>query len=379
MNTAQVNFSSMDYAKFSNQDENDSGYTELNTAFTSFEKQYQMNFNVTDMETENIFEQRNFNQECEDDASDFYPSDPDDTIGEGTSKIKIEQKRKKYQTRALKIFRDLTENMSAPWRDELDVDNAFISNMYKFNEEKQRWVKKGPVVIFLLKKQFRLVTYNLYGQQAPSLNIKLWEFMSKYSKNDDHKILISSFGRNFKNKVLINTSIAYLKDVIDTSRLNEYELSLIQNKKVNICNSTVIPYPEEDSSNIVFYFKATEDLKRFMEAFDKACNELYYIGCQKRYNTFINEQPVLNYQDHPVNKVCQYPYKNQDLFIALSQRGFEYKPIEDETGKLLNDRVKCSFCGTSYAGWFTNYDSIDSVHRQHHNSIQYRCPFLNIN
>jgi len=44
--------------------------------------------------------------------------------------------------------------------------------MYKFNEEKQRWVKKGPVVIFLLKKQFRLVTYNLYGQQAPSLNIK---------------------------------------------------------------------------------------------------------------------------------------------------------------------------------------------------------------
>ncbi|ORY20072.1 hypothetical protein LY90DRAFT_517115 [Neocallimastix californiae] len=124
MNTAQVNFSSMDYAKFSNQDENDSGYTELNTAFTSFEKQYQMNFNVTDMETENIFEQRNFNQECEDDASDFYPSDPDDTIGEGTSKIKIEQKRKKYQTRALKIFRDLTENMSAPWRDELDVDNA---------------------------------------------------------------------------------------------------------------------------------------------------------------------------------------------------------------------------------------------------------------
>jgi len=66
------------------------------------------------------------------------------------------------------------------------------------------------------------------------------------------------------------------------------------------------------------FFNNNKDLKRFMEAFDKACNELYYIGCQKRYNTFINEQPVLNYQDHPVNKVCQYPYKNQDLFIAVS-------------------------------------------------------------
>jgi len=41
-------------------------------AFTSFEKQYQMNFNVTDMETENIFEQRNFNQECEDDGKYIY-------------------------------------------------------------------------------------------------------------------------------------------------------------------------------------------------------------------------------------------------------------------------------------------------------------------
>jgi len=114
--------------------------------------------------------------------------------------------------------------------------------------------------------------------------------MSKYSKNDDHKILISSFGRNFKNKVLINTSIAYLKDVIDTSRLNEYELSLIQNKKVNICNSTVIPYPEEDSSNIVFYFKATEGNNKIVFFSASFCLYIYIIICFNhffQYSVFI--------------------------------------------------------------------------------------------
>jgi len=50
--------------------------------------------------------------------------------------------------------------------------------MYKFNSEKRRWVKKGPIVIFILSKQFRLVTYNLYGQQTPSLNIKCIYFPS---------------------------------------------------------------------------------------------------------------------------------------------------------------------------------------------------------
>jgi len=82
--------------------------------------------------------------------------------------------------------------------------------------------------------------------------------MASYSRSDNHKILINSFGRNFKNKVTISTTVTYLKDIIDTSLLNERELKLIQNEKVSICNSTVIPYPEDSSSNIVFYFKATE-------------------------------------------------------------------------------------------------------------------------
>jgi len=36
----------------------------------------------------------------------------------------MEEKRKKYQNRGLKIFRDLTENLSAPWKNELDPNNA---------------------------------------------------------------------------------------------------------------------------------------------------------------------------------------------------------------------------------------------------------------
>jgi hypothetical protein len=377
MDTTPMNFTDMNSIKHPYQDENDSGYTELNMVFSNFDKQCRMDSPESD--EDNIFEeQNNFTQECEDDASDFYPSDQEDMSGIYEIKSRIEQKRKKYLVRAVKIYKDLTENMSAPWKDELTLDDVFISNMYKFNIQKQRWVKKGPIVIFLLKKQFRLVTYNLYGQPIPSLNIKLWEFMASYSRSDNHKILINSFGRNFKNKVTISTTVTYLKDIIDTSLLNERELKLIQNEKVSICNSTVIPYPEDSSSNIVFYFKATEDLKRFKKAFDDACHELYCIGCKKRYETFLNEQPILNYQDHPVEKSCRYPYNNPDLFVALSERGFEYKPIEDETGKILTDRIKCCFCGTSYAGWISDQTSINIMHKLYCDSKHYEFPYLNI-
>ena len=71
-------------------------------------------------------------------------------------------------------------------------------------------------------------------------------------------ILLNSFGRNFKNKVFINTSVAYLRDIIDTTRLTEKEKNLIQNEKVNICNSTVLPYPENGASKIVFNFRLPE-------------------------------------------------------------------------------------------------------------------------
>jgi len=39
-------------------------------------------------------------------------------------KSRIEQKRKKYLVRAVKIYKDLTENMSAPWKDELTLDDV---------------------------------------------------------------------------------------------------------------------------------------------------------------------------------------------------------------------------------------------------------------
>jgi len=382
MDTTSMNFSNMDYMKSSYQDEKDSGYTELNLnmskmSFSGFNADTPTN---SEMETENDFsiieeDEERFPQDCEDDASDFYPSDPED-YPYVSEKVNIEEKRKKYQSRGLKIFKDLTENMSAPWKDELDGNNAFLSNMYKFNDEKKRWVKKGPVAIFILSKQFRLVTYNLYGQQTPSLNIKLWEFMSKFYRINNNMILLNSFGRNFKNKVLINTSVAYLKDIIDTSRLSEQEFNLIQNEKVNICNSTVLPYPEEDASKIIFSFKETGELARFKEAFDKVCNDLFVYNCQKRYSTFCSEQPVLTHQDHPTDKLSKYPYMNNDLFVALAKCGFEYKPIEDETGKLLNDRVVCSFCGATYAGWFINCESILTVHKEHRNAIAYKCPFV---
>ena len=94
---------------------------------------------------------------------------------------------------------------------------------------------------------------------------KVWEFMSKYSISNEKMILLNSFGRNFKNKVFINTSVAYLKDMIDTTRLTEKEkelIQLIQNEKVNICNSTVLPYPEDQSSKIVFNFRLPEGKKK---------------------------------------------------------------------------------------------------------------------
>ena len=56
-------------------------------------------------------------------ASDFYPSDPED-VPFISMNVSMEEKRKKYQNRGLKIFKDLTENMSAPWKGELDGDNA---------------------------------------------------------------------------------------------------------------------------------------------------------------------------------------------------------------------------------------------------------------
>jgi len=383
MDSSQMNISEMDYTKNSfQQDEKDSGYTEMNMNFQSFNQNYPDTKSInnnTEMDTEGDYSfsegQNNYSQECEDDASDFYPSDPED-VPFISMNVSMEEKRKKYQNRGLKIFKDLTENMSAPWKDELDGDNAFLSNMYKFNEEKKRWVKKGPVAIFILPKQFRLVTYNLYGLQTPTLNIKLWEFMSKYSISNDRMILLNSFGRNFKNKVFINTSVAYLRDIIDTTRLTEKEKNLIQNEKVNICNSTVLPYPENEASKIVFNFRLPEELERFKSAFNKICNDLYIHNCQERYVTYITEQPILNHQGNPIDKCCQYPYSNTDLFIALSRLGFAYKPIEDETGKILNDRVVCSFCGATYAGWFMDIGSIETVHRQHRNAIFYKCPFV---
>jgi hypothetical protein len=382
MDATQMNFADMEYSKNPfQQDEKDSGYTDM--GFPTFEQQFTDPnlFNNTEMDTENDYsleeeQARNtFLQECEDDASDFYPSDPED-IPFISANVSMEEKRKKYQNRGLKIFRDLTENLSAPWKNELDPNNAFLSNMYKFNSEKRRWVKKGPIVIFILSKQFRLVTYNLYGQQTPSLNIKLWEFMSKFSRTTDKMILFNSFGRNFKNKVFIDTSVVYLRDMLDTSRLTDKEKSLIQNEKVNICNSTVIPYPEDESSQIVFSFRTPEELTRFKNAFDKVCNDLYIDNCQERYYTYLSEQPVLNYQGNPVDKFCKYPYANNELFVSLSKLGFAYKPIEDETGKLLNDRVVCSFCGATYAGWFMDVGCIETVHRQHHNAVLYKCPFV---
>lgn len=364
-------------------DGKDSGYTEINAfSYSTFKPTNTSNTEsecTTDIDMDNdsdSFEEKNdFSQTCDDDASDFYPSDPEDLpyISAHTS---IEQKRKRYQTRGLKIFRDLTENLSAPWRNELDGGNAFLSNMYKFNDEKKRWVKKGPIVIFILPNQFRLVTYNLYGQQAPSLNIKLWEFMSKYYKTNSNMLLFNSFGRNFKNKVYITTSTVYLKDIVDATKLTPNELSLIQTEKVNICNSTVVPYPEMNASKILFVFKLEEDLKRFKMAFDKVCNDLFIFNCQKRYNTYINKQSVLNFQEHMTDKFCQYPYVNNELFMALAKYGYEYRPMEDENGEIHNSRVVCSYCGASYDGWFTDCKGIEVVHREHANAKLYKCPFV---
>ncbi|ORX42826.1 hypothetical protein BCR36DRAFT_336799 [Piromyces finnis] len=382
MNTSQISFTDVEYSKNSfQQDEKDSGYTDIGFPAINQQFQDQNLSNNIEMDTENnyIYEEETagntFLQECESDASDFYPSDPED-VPFISSNVSMEEKRKKYQNRGLKIFRDLTENLAAPWKDELDPNNAFLSNMYKFNDEKKRWVKKGPVAIFILPKQFRLVTYNLYGQQTPSLNIKLWEFMSKYSKATDRMFLFNSFGRNFKNKVFIDTSIVYLRDMVDISRLTEKEKSLIHNEKVNICSSTVIPYPEDESSKIIFSFRMPEELLRFKNAFNKVCSELYINNCQERYYSYLSEQPVLNYQGNPIDKLCKYPYVNNELFVSLSKCGFAYKPIENENGELLNSRVVCSFCGATYSGWFGDVESIETVHRQHHNAIQYNCPYI---
>jgi len=71
-----------------------------------------------------------------------------------------------------------------------------------------------------------------------------------------------------------------------------------------------------------------------------------------------------------------YFYFSYFILKKLSRLGFAYKPIEDETGKVLNDRVVCSFCGASYAGWFMDIGSIETVHRQHRNAILYKCPFV---
>jgi len=101
----------------------------------------------------------------------------------------------------------------------------------------------------------------IYEKKKKKKKLIVWEFMSKFSRTTDKMILFNSFGRNFKNKVFIDTSVVYLRDMLDTSRLTDKEKSLIQNEKVNICNSTVIPYPEDESSQIVFSFRTPEGKK----------------------------------------------------------------------------------------------------------------------
>ncbi len=86
--------------------------------------------------------------------------------------------------------------------------------------------------------------------------------MSKYSISNEKMILLNSFGRNFKNRVFINASVAYLKDMVDTTRLTDKEKDLIKNEKVNICSSTVMPCPENESSKIVFHFRLPEGKKK---------------------------------------------------------------------------------------------------------------------
>ncbi|KAI9203375.1 uncharacterized protein BJ171DRAFT_150656 [Polychytrium aggregatum] len=114
----------------------------------------------------------------DDDASDFFPSDGDEDGPVFTRLTK--SSRDKYLHRAQKINGAM---MLVFQSTNIQFQGPYLANYRKRNEDEKRWVKKGPVVIYItdgglhtgyssVSKIPRILAYYAYGDYSVALNME---------------------------------------------------------------------------------------------------------------------------------------------------------------------------------------------------------------
>jgi hypothetical protein len=75
-------------------------------------------------------------------------------------------------------------------------ENAFVVNLYRFSLSKNKWNKKGPVILYIHNN--RMIANYIFGDKIVALNFQVYEHLANYAKMDSiqRKFVFSSMGFN---------------------------------------------------------------------------------------------------------------------------------------------------------------------------------------
>ncbi|KAJ3109396.1 hypothetical protein HDU97_006641 [Phlyctochytrium planicorne] len=294
-------------------------------------------------------------QKLEDDASDYFASDIEESEDRSTPMSKERRK----------VRGDLTiARMSSYFKTNYPVPavNIFQANgdppfwyarLRKFNEEENRWVEKGPVVILIVPCrpeapwEARVVAHFTFGTQSAAVNMPITAFHANAIVSKGRRALVSSFGCNIIGKAFITQQPRKLREVLaplntkDTQRLMEAEgikttdamaalpaeiasrmkkskskinvrhsegssenssperSSILNSSSVGAgnsdylyeCRTTVVGVKEEGCSLFVFRFESSKDTASFHERFVRASSDYDRSLAEQRLMTFMTPQP----------------------------------------------------------------------------------------
>lgn len=133
-------------------------------------------------------------------VSDYMDSDTEDFVPTG-----LLLKREKFRARYKTFIEPKVSTRHNPQQDSI-VDwfpgyrvECFAADAYRFNLNKQRWVRKGPVIVCLMRAEdgkHRMLAYYLHGTMSVAFNTTMFPFMGQYVRFDRSKCVFATGGRN---------------------------------------------------------------------------------------------------------------------------------------------------------------------------------------
>ncbi|KAI9104581.1 hypothetical protein DFS34DRAFT_645279 [Phlyctochytrium arcticum] len=299
----------------------------------------------------------------DDTASQYYPSD--DETEEGLQGPRPSPQM--WKTRAETVLASLSQAYQLNAKDL----PHWIARLRKFNKYEQRWMDKGPVLVYSPPGRPDWLCANyLYGMRNVALNMKIPEHWTRYQSFNGRYAMFSTCGHNGTFQSTWQFAYVPVANLIPLEKLTLEQQQEAFNSSVMRFDHRIVPVQEKSASILLLKFadlagqvSGEELCDQFRVKMGEQVRCVQALAYEARYKSFTEPQSVWG-----VNRVSMYG-QNKDFVAKLAGTGMTWHPHESL------EQIICTQC----AGNFTFSDPSEdpvAAHRAHNLSIRRNCPFV---